>query len=364
MADPLPPAPGVPPNSPQRGQQIARAALVATLVLLGLFTLRDFLPALAWAVVFAIVLWPLHERALRRWPRRTVLVPLLFTLAVALIFVLPVALALLQIGREAHALLEWGRNAGANGIPVPVLLRRLPFGSAAATAWWQANLGNPGQARALLAHFGHDGGLVAFSRNLGRQLVHRVTLFVFTLLTLFFLFRDGRDFAAELRRAGARAFGPSGERIAKQMIASVHGTVNGLVLVGIGEGVLFGIADALAGVPHPTLLGAFSAVAAIIPFGAPVAIGLAVLLLLGQGSTVAALILLGFGLVVAFGADHFVRPVLIGGATRLPFLWVLLGILGGLEAWGLLGLFLGPAIIAALVLLWREWTAEPVPLPV
>jgi len=60
--------------------------------------------------------------------------------------------------------------------------------------------------------------------------------------------------------------------------------------------------------------------------------------------------------VVVFVADHFIRPVLIGGAIRLPFLWVLLGILGGLETFGILGLFLGPAIMAALISLWREWT--------
>ena len=65
---------------------------------------------------------------------------------------------------------------------------------------------------------------------------------------------------------------------------------------------------------------------------------------------------------VVFVADHFVRPVLIGGAIRLPFLWVLMGILGGLEAFGILGLFLGPAIMAALISLWREWTdASPAP---
>jgi predicted PurR-regulated permease PerM len=64
------------------------------------------------------------------------------------------------------------------------------------------------------------------------------------------------------------------------------------------------------------------------------------------------------GFVVTFVADHFVRPTLIGNATRLPFLWVLLGILGGVETWGLLGLFLGPATMAALMLLWREWTGR------
>ena len=81
------------------------------------------------------------------------------------------------------------------------------------------------------------------------------------------------------------------------------------------------------------------------------------LALLAQGAAGAAAAAVGFGVAVLFVADHFVRPALIGGATRLPFLLVLLGILGGVEAFGLLGLFAGPAIMAALTLLWREWTA-------
>ena len=97
----------------------------------------------------------------------------------------------------------------------------------------------------------------------------------------------------------------------------------------------------------------------MIPFGAPLVFGVAALILLAQGSAVAGIALFLFGVVVVFIADHFVRPVLIGGSTRLPFIWVLLGILGGVETWGLLGLFLGPAIMAALMLLWREYTEGP-----
>jgi predicted PurR-regulated permease PerM len=107
------------------------------------------------------------------------------------------------------------------------------------------------------------------------------------------------------------------------------------------------------------MFGAFTAVAAMVPFAAGLSFGAAALLLAAKGALVWALVVLVTGLAVTFTADHFVRPVLIGGATRLPFLWVLLGILGGVEAWGLLGLFLGPAIMAALILLWREWTCEP-----
>ena len=145
------------------------------------------------------------------------------------------------------------------------------------------------------------------------------------------------------------------------MIASIHGTVTGLVLVGLAEGVILGVAFAIAGVPHPVLMGTLSAVAAILPFGATVAAAFAALLLAATGSVIAAIVLFAFGAALAFATDHFVRPVLIGGATKLPFLWVLLGILGGLEVWGLLGLFLGPAIMAALILLWRDFVAARAP---
>jgi predicted PurR-regulated permease PerM len=97
----------------------------------------------------------------------------------------------------------------------------------------------------------------------------------------------------------------------------------------------------------------------MIPFAAAIAVGLATLVLLGNGAFGAAIIVILAGLMVTFVADHFVRPKLIGGATKLPFLWVLLGILGGVESFQLLGLFLGPAIMAALMLLWRELTGDP-----
>ena len=96
----------------------------------------------------------------------------------------------------------------------------------------------------------------------------------------------------------------------------------------------------------------------MIPFGAPLVFGLAALLLVGQGAQMAAIVVLAIGMIVTFVADHFVRPVLIGGATKLPFMWVLFGILGGVATWGLLGLFLGPAVMAALIMLWREWTGD------
>jgi predicted PurR-regulated permease PerM len=95
-----------------------------------------------------------------------------------------------------------------------------------------------------------------------------------------------------------------------------------------------------------------------VPFAAPVVFAAVALLLGTEGALGAALSVFVAGSIVLFIADHFVRPIIIGEGAKLPFLWVLLGILGGIESFGLVGIFLGPALMAALVSLWRGWVAE------
>jgi predicted PurR-regulated permease PerM len=337
------------------GQRLALGVMALFFVLLGLWTLKTFLPALAWAAIFAVALWPLYQRAHHaRGGHHGVLLPLGFTLAIALVFVLPLVLLGAELAREAHGISQWAQNAQANGIPVPQQVQSLPLAGPRLAALWQSHLSHPHPAAGMLERLRQPNTL-SEGREFGASLLRRLTQFGFTLLTLFLLLKEGDTVTEQSRRASRRAFGPTGERIGGQIIASIHGTVTGLVLVGLAEGVVLGVAYAVAGVPHPVLFGAISAVAAILPFGATVAAALAALLLAATGGLVAALVLFAFGAAMAFATDHFVRPVLIGGATKLPFLWVLLGILGGLEVWGLLGLFLGPAIMAALMLLWRDW---------
>ncbi len=342
-----------------RPQQTARLALAVLLTLLGLWTLHRYVPALMWAAILAIAVWPLYRRAMRRWPpgKHNVLLPGMFTLGVGLIFIVPLVLVGYQVGKEVHSIFTAIDQARTEGVQAPAWLEHLPVGAQSATNWWNENLANPEGASALLKR-ARESQFVTDGRELGAEVVHRLVLFGFMLLTLFFLFRDGDSVTEQLRTASARAFGEAGERIGRQMIASVHGTVDGLVLVGLGEGFIMGIAYVATGVPHPTLFGLFTAVAAMVPFGAPVAFGVAALLLLVNASVASAIVIGVLGMVVSFAADHFVRPTLIGSTTRLPFLWVLLGILGGVETWGLLGLFLGPAIMSALILLWREWSGQ------
>ncbi len=342
-----------------RTQRLARLGLVVGLVGLGLWTVKSFLPALVWAGILAIAVWPLYQRAQRRWPagRHNIVWPSLFTLAVAVLFGAPFVTLVVQAGREAHDLLVWWRSVSLSGIPVPDAVARLPFGADQVTAWWKDNLSAPLPTAEILKRVDRD-SVVVLSRRFGLEVVHRFVIFFFMLTTLFFMLRDGRSLVRSLLVASHALFGARGERIMRQMVSSIHGTVDGLVLVGLGEGVIMGIAYHIGGVPHPTLLGGLTAIAAMIPFAVFVVFALVGALLLAQGTVITAVVIVALGSIMVLLADHLIRPVLIGGATRLPFLWVLFGILGGVETWGIVGLFIGPAVMAALILLWREFTDE------
>jgi len=345
---------------PERAaQRIARLVLAAMLVLLGLWILHRYLAALGWAAVLAIALWPLYRRLVRALGGcgQRVLAPLLLTLATGLVFIVPFVYAAVEAAREAHVLAQYLVDAQRTGIPVPGWISELPGIGYPLEEWWRTNLSDPKAAEQLLGRI-YSRVPAESARDVAGQIIHRLILFGFTLLTLFFLLRDGTVLSRQLIELSDRVLGAQGERVGQHMVQAVLGTVNGLVLVGLGEGVLLGIAYILAGLPHPVSIAVLTGILAVIPFGAPVVFGAAALYLAAAGSTGAGIAVLGTGLVVVFVADHFIRPVLIGGAIRLPFLWVLLGILGGLETFGILGLFIGPAVMAALISLWRDWTGS------
>lgn len=342
-----------------RVRQTASAILALVLIGLGVYTLWHFLSALVWAGIFAIALWPLYRRMINRFGtgRYNVGMPLIFTLGVALVFIAPLIVVGIQLSHETRAATGWLRDVETNGLPEPDIVRNLPVLQGQVEEWWQQNLADPGSARELIERLTR-GHMADVSRTIVIQMARRITVFAFTLLTLFFLFRNGESVLGQVRRAIIRLFGPGGERVSVRMVESVHGTVDGLVLVGLGVGVILGVIYIFAGVPQPVLFGMITAVAAMIPLAAPVVFSIAALLLLAQGSVAWGIAVFASGVLVTFIADHFIRPALIGGTTKLPFLWVLLGILGGVESWGLIGLFLGPAVMSALILLWREWVQE------
>lgn len=341
-----------------RSETIARLFLSATLVVLGLYLLANYLRALAWALVVAVALWPLYDQVQRKLSPRAVknILPVFFTVVVGLAVFVPVATLAVDLARELRDLIDYGREAEQSGIPAPDFITHLPYVGEWVTTWWHEHLSHAGWAKELIAKV-NTSWLRELGTNLGANVLHRGVIFAVSLLTLFFLFRHGESISAQCRTASQKLFGERGERVALQMVASVHGTVAGLVFVAIGEGVLMGIVYFFTGLPHPILFAIATTVAAMIPFAAGIAVGVAAIILLGAGELGQSIVVALSGFAVIFLADHFVRPRLIGSATKLPFLWVLLGVLGGIERFQLLGLFLGPAIMAALMLLWRELAA-------
>jgi predicted PurR-regulated permease PerM len=346
-------------DDPLPGKAIAKMCLVGALLVLGLWILHEFIPALIWAGILWVATGPVYARLRQAHPRleRGLILPSLFTLVFAALVIVPIAIGIVEAAREWREAAAWLASARAHGVPVPAWVAQLPLGAHQASEWWQSHLASPDNSSSEIRRF--TAMAMAHSRSFGGELVHRLMIFAVTLLALFFILKEQAVLLAQVRVAGAKLLGSTGERIADQVILSIRGTVNGLVFVGLGEGAVMTILYWIAGAPHPFLLGLLTAVAAMIPFGAVVMFALAALLLLVQGAVGWAIAIVVVGLIVVGIADHFVRPALIGGATRLPFLWVLLGILGGVGTLGLLGLFVGPAVMAALLLLWREFVHSP-----
>jgi predicted PurR-regulated permease PerM len=340
-----PPALPVPQSRPQR-----LAGIAAAFGLLGLavWMLLTFLPALAWAVVLAIATWPLFVEVRRRSGRHTAAAVMTALIAVAIL--VPLSIAAIQIAQEFRSIAMWVIESRKSGVSAPQWIADLPYIGNTLADW-------------LNSHLQADGGPLAgadmralseWGQLIGRQAVRRATTLVFALLIVFFVFRDSEALLRQAKLVGDRLLGPPGQRLGLVAAQAVRGTVDGLLLVGLAEALLLGTAYAITGVPHPALFGLLTGILSAVPFASPIAFVAAALWLLTQMQTAAAIGLVLFGSLVVFIADHFVRPAVIGGTTRLPFVWVLLGILGGVESFGLLGLFLGPVLLAVLITLWRE----------
>ena len=338
----------------------ARVALAIALVGIGLWTAAEFLPALIWATILAVALWPLYLAAATRVSGGpSTLSALLFTVAVGLTIFLPMALAAYAIAQQSDVIGSWITQSRESGIKVPEWVARLPIAADAIQQWWRENLAEPQSARAWLQSLNADklGELVT---TFGGQLLHRLFMFFVALLALFAFLRNGDTLAQRVAISADRIFGDPGEGLVEKMVDAIRGSVNGTVIVAIVEGLLIGIAYLLAGVPSPILFTVLTIAFAMLPFGAWAAFTVAALtLLVGGGSGLAAFAVFAWGAVVMLAGDNFVWPKLVGGAARLPFLLAFVGIFGGLASFGLLGLFLGPVVMAALLTIWREWVMSP-----
>ena len=329
------------------------------LLLLGSWVLHSFLALLVWAVVLAITTWPIYQRLLasNEVHGKVTWGALLLTLMIGALILVPLGYGLSRLLDEAQSLGQILTEAQQVGLPPPAWLETIPMIGQWAKDTWMKALGNPVAANESLHWLGTRSAMT-YTKDFASQLLHRFFGFLLTLLVLFFVYQHGTRLSQYVLATNRKLFGEIGVRYAIHATAAVRATVNGLVLVGLGEGLLLGVGYAFAGLSHPAMLGALTGVFAMIPFAAKLIFGACALVLIAEGHMAAGSSLFVFGVVVILLADNYVRPRLIGGAVKLPFIWTLLGIFGGLENFGLLGLFLGPTLMAVLISIWRDWVTD------
>jgi predicted PurR-regulated permease PerM len=185
-----------------------------------------------------------------------------------------------------------------------------------------------------------------------------VLTLLFMLIALFFVYRNGVDFSKQVDLIGERILPSRWERISRVVPATISSTVTGMTLIAIGEGIILGVAYWIAGVPSPVTLGVITGIMALIPGGAPLSFTLVSVYLLASGSMGAGIGLFLWGSIELFIVDKTIRPRLVGGPIKLPFLPTFFGLVGGVKTMGFLGLFIGPVLMALLVAVWREWVRE------
>ena len=343
-----------------RSRAAVRAAFALALVILAAWIATDFLAPLAWAAVIAITTWPAYQRFAALMPerRRDVIAPLLFTLIAGVVLLVPLMLALHQIAQASDAFMRWVSHLQKGGVPVPSWAAQLPLAGDLLAGWWEENLSNPQAAAQWLRGINME-SLTAWTSTLGGELLRRLFLFLVTLIALFFMYRDGGWLAARGLETADRFLGDPGERLAGKMADAVRGTVNGTVVIAVAEGIIIGIGYYIAGAPDPLLLTLLTIAFAMLPLGAEIAVTFVALLMIVQGSGfLIPLALFAFGMAVTIIGDNFLWPALVGRTARLPFLLALIGVLGGVQTFGLIGLFIGPVVMATFITVWREWVVS------
>ena len=341
--------------------QTARTGAVLVLAAACLVLLRGVLPAIAWSALVAVSSWPLHERIGRAFGRRGRSgSAALLTAAAVLALLVPLGWLVWRGVHEVPALLRMWTQSRDAGLPAPAWLVSLPLVGAWALRQWNGWIAQPGGLGDVLHVL-----LRGLRLHGGRLLLHEVgsaamTIF-FCVLLLFFLYRDGDVLARQIETALARWFGPVGVRTLRLAVEAVRGTVNGLVLVGLAVALLMSLGYAAAGVPHPALWGLLTGLLGMVPFGAALALAGAALWLVVLGAVTPAVVLLACGLLLIFVVDHFVRPAFIAGSSQLPLVLALIGVVAGLETFGVLGIFIGPTLLAVMAAVWRELAAAPGP---
>ena len=340
---------------PSNGKNYAYIAAVAFLVIGCLYVLRPFLAAILFAAAVVISSWPLYQFLLARMKGRRTIAALTLTLTLLLLVILPIALVAYNLADDVGVFYDQLKLAVTTGhVRPPSWIKQLPV----IGDWAYKYVAEAVSSREQMAEIAKRMMEPARHYLLGGGIVLGVGVAQMSLAAFvsFFLYRDGEALLRSVKVAMDRIIGDSAGRVATTVSHTVRGVMYGLLGTALAQGLVAAAGFAIAGVPAVLLLGFATFVLSLVPIGPPLIWGGAALWLFNEGRTGWGIFMLVWGLFLISGVDNVVKPMLISRGSDLPFLLVLLGVLGGVIAFGFVGLFIGPVLLAVGYSLMREWT--------
>ncbi|MBX6374806.1 MAG: AI-2E family transporter [Acetobacteraceae bacterium] len=347
---------------------IRPARLIGLLALLALgigclLVLRPFLSALLWAAILAYSTWPAYRLIRDRLRLSPGFAAGLMVAAEMLVVGLPIVFAAPTSGEEVERLRAQVERLLTVGMPgLGDWLGGLPYVGNFLRDWLGTIVFDLSGLADLLRPYA--GTIASAALSVLLAVLSGVAELLLAILLSFFFYRDGEAMAQRTSRLIGRVGGPQAERLLTLTGNVTRGVVYGLIGTAVAQGVLTAIGLWIAGVPQPVLLGVVAGAISIFPVGAPLVWIPATIWLLVEGR-------IGWGIFMglygAFGissVDNVIRPLLISRGAQLPLLLTLLGALGGVFAFGFLGLFLGPVLLAVGFTLVLEFSTEDAPKPV
>lgn len=336
--------------------QIARIALIALLIVGCVFVLYPFMAAALFAAVICVFTWPLYHRIWLKLGRRDIPAATTMTLLLLVALILPMAYLAVNLADSATLLLDEAQAALQNLQPTaPQWIKNLPIVGSQLADFWQ---------RAAISHEELMKLLSQYAEPMRETLLQAVQLVMGGFLQLllvvfvaFFFYRDGPRLARGVVTIVHRLGGSLGEEMLQLSCNTVKGVMLGIFGTAVAQSVVALFGFWLAGAPMPLLLALATFFLSVVPVGPPLVWGGASLWLFNHGEQGWAIFLALYGLMAISSVDNIVKPILISHSSHLPLLLVVLGVLGGVLAFGFIGIFLGPTLLAVGLTLVSHWVA-------
>lgn len=340
-------------------QKVLLFGLIFILFYLSFQVLKYFIVPVLWAAIIAYITWPLYHSVQKLCGPRPTLSATIMISMVVLVVGIPLTFAIFMLQHEGRNLFyELQRQVFSGHLDVPQFIRDLPIIGKEVTRTLKEINTDPNSIVQNVS------GWFQSHLNYGRLVLSEISKNIFKLcfavMSLFFFYRDGQTILNQVSKALEMVIGPRIHHYLDTISETTRAVVYGVGLTAIAQALLAGLSYFVAGVPNPMVLTIVTFIFALIPFGPPVAYSAVSLWLFSQGQTIEAIGVMVWGICVVSTADNVIRPLVISGATQIPFLLIMFGVLGGLASFGMVGLFVGPVILAVLLAIWREWLHEQV----